>query len=636
MKILIYDVESYKNLFCVTFYDYNTKEINVFKMTEVWDDTKELINFIKGCDYLVGYNNKKYDDIILNYIIKHKPDAEDIYKLSNLIISNRNTNWRDLPEDIAKNTHNFNFKSIDLMKLLGFDKLKIGLKNLMVKMNWHIIQDLPYKYDSILEPDEWKEVIKYNLNDVLFTNELCIKCSPELNFRFGLEKIYNLDLLSSSNANLGDKLLNKLYAEKSGKELYEFRDLRTVRHNIEFKNIIDDKISFVTPEMNKMFEVIKSYKYHSHIPAKDELYDLIFKGKRYTIALGGLHSANPPKIYKQSTDYKIVSCDVGSYYPQILINRNAYPEHLGKEFIPIYENIKNDRIKAKKEKGSKSVEAESLKILLNQVFGKLGFEHYWLQDLKALYNITINGQLYLLILIEQLEINNFEVIAANTDGLEVIVPNNKLELYYSICKEWEEKYNYSLEYIYYSNLVINNVNNYISIESSDSPGSPNKVKEKGLFLTHRSKISIADELKRAKDKPIIAESLFQYFINGIKPIETIKNCNNIFDFCMSEKADNKFQMEYHKIKIIDEQPIVNIEILQKTNRYFISKSGGSLIKRNKENNKFSRQAGGNNIRLLNEYIEQDIKYYDIDTTYYMKETMKIIQNISNNFQTNLF
>jgi DNA polymerase elongation subunit (family B) len=63
-------------------------------------------------------------------------------------------------------------------------------------------------------------------------------------------------------------------------------------------------------------------------------------------------------------------------------------------------------------KVGKDTEAYVLKILVNSVFGKTLFEHHWLYDPLVGLRVTINGQLYMLMLIEKLTLAGFKVISA--------------------------------------------------------------------------------------------------------------------------------------------------------------------------------------------------------------------------------
>ncbi len=86
------------------------------------------------------------------------------------------------------------------------------------------------------------------------------------------------------------------------------------------------------------------------------------------------------------------------------------------------------------------------------------FPNHWLYDPLCALRITINGQLYLLMLVEALVKNGFKVISANTDGLITLVPKVRSELYKNICSEWEKKTNFDLEYTYYKKYIRRDVN----------------------------------------------------------------------------------------------------------------------------------------------------------------------------------
>ena len=127
---------------------------------------------------------------------------------------------------------------------------------------------------------------------------------------------------------------------------------------------------------------------------------------------------------------------------------------------------------------------EALKIVVNAIFGKLGDENGPLLDLKALYATTINGQLYLLKLIEMLSIKGFQNVSANTDGIITEIPIERYDEFVSICKEWEALFNFQLEFTKYHKYVCYAVNDYIAIKDSYVDTlNEDDIKKKGLFLT---------------------------------------------------------------------------------------------------------------------------------------------------------
>lgn len=79
----------------------------------------------------------------------------------------------------------------------------------------------------------------------------------------------------------------------------------------------------------------------------------------------------------------------------------------------------------------------------------MGFPDSPVHDIKALVSVTINGQLFLMMLIESLVTNGIRAISANTDGIVSIVPKDKSDLYYKLCEEWSKIVNFELEFTHY-------------------------------------------------------------------------------------------------------------------------------------------------------------------------------------------
>ena len=92
------------------------------------------------------------------------------------------------------------------------------------------------------------------------------------------------------------------------------------------------------------------------------------------------------------------------------------------------EDIKRKIKELKEELAHHDVNQAGKKIQINGSFGKFGSKYSKLYSPNMLLATTITGQLTLLMLIEQLELNNIPVISANTDGLEYYCPRDKIDL----------------------------------------------------------------------------------------------------------------------------------------------------------------------------------------------------------------
>ena len=616
-NLYVFDIECFTNYFGVTFKNIKTKEVtnyiiyHSYQSDKSKNDLTELYNFIKinKQKWLVGYNSKSFDNQILNYIytqyeifsmFNEKILCTDIYDFMMSIINNGNTEYK----------YRLPFQSVDLMKVGNVDKK--SLKLVAVNLNWPVIQDLPFKVDSLIKDENLEKLFKYNLNDVEITERLYYKLIDDINVRWEVGQKYGIDLMSEPDSGMANRLLEKMYSEASGIPIKDLREMRTNRPIIHYENIVFPDIKFNTPILQDLLQEIRSQKYFKNQPYFNK--SVIFNGVKYKLGIGGIHSDDKAGIFEATNDMHITDCDIASMYPNLIINNNLYPAHLSRLFLDLYKKIVQQRLEAKKL--GKETEAYVLKILVNSVFGKTLFEHHWLYDPLVGLRVTINGQLYMLMLIEQLVLAGFEVISANTDGLVTLVPDETRGRYWEICEKWSINTNFTLEFTKYSKYVRRDVNNYLVIKTIDS-----KVKEKGVFLQYEE-----TSLRQGVDKPIISKALYNLFVHNI-PIETtIYEEQNIYSFCTAKKTDKKFTNEFHTL----ENSLHKIEELQPTVRFYVSTNGGTLYKVNKNNNKYINYCVNRKVTILNNnYNNKDIKDYNIDYGYYIKEAKKIIDEIIN-------
>jgi hypothetical protein len=193
----------------------------------------------------------------------------------------------------------------------------------------------------------------------------------------------------------------------------------------------------------------------------------------YRMGIGGLHSSESCQAVSADTEHVLIDLDVTSYYPAILLNQGLYPKHIGPEFLTVYRQLVEDRLAAKKA-GDKTV-AESLKICVNGLFGKLGSKWSIVYAPELMIQITLTGQLAVLMLIEALEGPGVQVVSGNTDGIAVRLRRGKRDWAQARVKEWEETTGFSLEQAEYDSLYSRDVNNYIAVKTDRT------VKLKGVY-----------------------------------------------------------------------------------------------------------------------------------------------------------
>lgn len=602
-----YDIECFKNLLAFTFVNVEDEgDSHIFCIGLGRNDRGALCSFLENEISLIGYNNHSYDDPILRFIqLNNLPNllAEVFAFSSKLIDDNYRSNDKILEYRYPKNSP-FLWTSVDLMRILAFDKLGISLKQIAINLKWKKIQDIPIDPNEKVLEEQLQTILDYNLNDVLITKKLYEELAPIRELRENLSEIYKVNLNSASDSRMANLILENIYQNELRMDIRNVRNMRTPREKVLLGDCIAKFVSFQTPQLQELLDRISSmYVYsYNNFRYSEKLY---FANNSFALGIGGLHTEDVPAIFETDSEYVIQDMDVASYYPNLIINNEFYPEHLGKDFIRVLKKITAERISAKKA-GDKT-KADGLKITINSIFGKLGSEHFWLLDPKQFLSTTLSGQMGLLMLIESLHLNGIDVISCNTDGVVCKIKRNKLDDYYRVAKEWEQKTNLELEFTLYKKYIRRDVNSYITEKEDGS------TKEKGAFLKDI-------DLKKSYHMPIVPKCLYAYFIKGIPVKETLENCDDIMEFCISQKTGKNFEMELHTAK--------GIEKLQKTNRFYVSKKGGVLYKKDRYSNKMIGLYVGRTISLLNDYNSSiPFSEYEVDFSFYEKETQKIIDEI---------
>lgn len=607
MKIFAFDIESFRNLFTATFV--NVDDVNdVFTFYAGIDnyDYTPLIEFLKDEMTLVGYNSDSYDTPMLRFILTNKQEGltKKLFELSGKLIDD---NYRS---DVAIRKLRYpskkaeSWKTIDLMRILAFDRMGISLKQTAINLKWHKIQDIPLDPLSPVRKEDVPLIMEYNMNDVLITKRLYEEIEPLRKLREELGKIYKVNLNSASDSAIANILLEKIYAQELNANMTHIKSLRTQRNKVLLKNCVAPFVHFETQQMNDMLDRVSTTYVYSHLNYRySEKFS--YGGCNFVVGVGGLHSEDTAGEFVSDDEFLIQDMDVASYYPNLIINNNFYPEHLGPDFIKVLKRLTEERLDAK-HKGDKT-KADGLKITINSIFGKFGSNTFWLYDPKQLLSTTVSGQMGLLMLIEKLTLAGISVISSNTDGVVCKIPRKLLDKYYEIAKEWESKTGLELEFTPYKKYIRRDVNSYITEKEDGSS------KEKGAFLTHI-------DLKKSYKMPIVPKAIYNYFIHDIPVMDTLSQSKDIMEFCISEKSGKQFAVEFHTMK--------GIETLQHTNRFYISTKGGTIVKRSTVSGKMIGLFVGNTMQILNDYDESTpFEEYDVDLAFYEKEAYKFIDEI---------
>jgi len=602
-----YDIECLKNLFTATFVNVDDEsDKHVFYIGLGKEDYSEILQFLNNQMALVGYNCQSYDDPMLRFLIVYKGDKvnSELHKLSAKLVDDGYKQDKVILALRYPKTFTYPWHSIDLMRILAFDKLGISLKQVAINLKWHKIQDMPIDHNTSVHINELDMILDYNLNDVLITKRLYEEITPIRELRNQLSKIYSVDLTSASDSRVANIILESIYANEMKIDIRQLRDMRTSRDKVFLGECIAKFVKFKTPSLNEVLDRISS-NYVNRFNNYRYSETVYFANCKFALGIGGLHTEDVPGIFITDDKYIIQDLDVASYYPNLIINNNFYPKHLGIGFIQVLKRITQERISAKK--AGDKVKADGLKITINSIFGKLGFEHFWLLDAKQMLSTTVTGQLGLMMLVEDLYLNGIQVISANTDGIVCKIPRELEGKYYEVTKNWEKETSLELEFTQYDKYIRRDVNSYITVKKDGS------TKEKGAFLKEV-------DLKKGYHMPIVAKALSAYYVSGVPIKKTLYDCRDIMEFCISQKSAPSYSIELHTSK--------GIQPLQKTNRFFITKRGGALFKKDNFSNRRVGFYVGRLVRILNDYDPNlPFEDYQVDLSFYEKEVMKIVDEI---------
>jgi hypothetical protein len=191
-----------------------------------------------------------------------------------------------------------------------------------------------------------------------------------------------------------------------------------------------------------------------------ETLNVVINGFQYDYGTGGIHGAKQG-VHSSNDEYQIYSYDIASMYPNVSIQNKLFPEHLDILFCSVYEGLYRER-KSYDKKDSRN---KALKLALNGTYGASNDQYSPMYDPKFTMSITVNGQLLLSMLIDDMiEQLGADVLMCNTDGFEFIAKKSDADMVAQIVKSWENVTKLEMEGELYKKMLIRDVNNYLAIK----------------------------------------------------------------------------------------------------------------------------------------------------------------------------
>jgi hypothetical protein len=608
MKKVLYDVEIYKNCFLCSIKDYDTKQIIVWEISQRKNDFKAIKEFFGGFKgFLVSFNGIHYDNPMILWLLKNGGKGsvskflEDLKQWSDTII--RTDFWWNDPE-LKQYKYQNQWTDIDLFlywsKMLRLSK-KISLKGLGIQLGYPVVQELPFEPSMSLTFDQIDDLIEYNsIHDLGILELLLENMEEEVKLRSYIRKEYGINCMSMDAPKIASEVLLKTYCEETGESPWDVRKYR-----------FEDNTKLSLPEINFRLPIFQQLYYEMCNATRSFNKEIVVlfneTALKISYGIGGIHSVNDNEQYYQNSDNLIITSDVASLYPSLIINYKLirFPVILEK-----YKQIKADRLIAKKEKNK--VKDSFLKLILNATSGLIDNKHGWLYYPEGAMKLRLIGQLILTVTIERLVIANFKVLSVNTDGLEVIVPREREEEYYEIVDQVGKEFDLIFEHEQYKKIIYQNVNSYVA-ETKEG-----KVKQKGLFVEQPILTNSVDFL-------IIPKALNAYYIRGENVENFVKNHKNIYDFCCSKKVDKSYNVTWTTPEGITSKQ-------QRLNRFYASTKGGYIFKNRDDSQSHLLKASG--VTIYNN--KKDNFPDDVNYVFYINQINTIIRELDNCGQLQMF
>ena len=535
-----FDIETYPNYFLIQFL-FKGKYVVAFEKrnNQPFQQLTELA-FICQNFVLVGFNSNSYDIPMLRHFLSANATNDSLYKLSKDLIENE-MRWWDIKDRYSHNDKLF-INTYDLIEIAP-DPNKISLKMYSARRLGERLQDLPYEPHQKLTDEEIAVVYNYCIKDITNTHSLKCDLHTEIDMRKFMSQQFSMDLRSLSDAQIGERVTIQLVEKRLGRRLPQPMNYR----GKILRYFAPQYIKFSTDLLTDVLETVNNAEYLVDKSGSPSIPDSVAQLKirigttDYKLGIGGLHSQEKAQTIICDENHRLRDVDVDSFYPRIIINNRYAPKSIGEAFLEVYElELVNPRLEHKKrssdpnlspaERAEQKQLANSKKIVINGLYGKLGSPYSKVYAPELMISVCLTGQLSLLMLIERLELAGIKVVSANTDGIVMYYSDEQTSLVNTIVCQWEKDCNFTTEDTFYHALYSANVNNYIAVKSDENCQIIKGAKRKGSFADHWFTDKSNFKLKTTPDFLICRNAVVNYLTKGVSIEETVKNCTDIRQF----------------------------------------------------------------------------------------------------------
>ena len=456
------DIECYRNYFLVKMKDAISKASRDFQLLPGHPlDIPGLIRAL-SVSQIITFNGQSYDVPMLTLALTGVDNAI-LKQASNEIIVGNLRSWQFYER--------WNLKAprwIDHIDLFEVAPGAGSLKMYGGKMHSRRLQDLPFPPDASIELFDRPVLREYCGNDLDTTLDMLATFPEQLALREQMTAEYGVDVRSKSDAQIAEAVMKQLLPFKP--------EPPAIAAGTQFYFRAATWLKFISLNL---LEVLARSPFTINgsggvtMPAVLDNLEIKIGSSIYRMGIGGLHSSESAAVHLADSSYSLRDVDVTGYYPSLILLTGIFPQQIGPEFQNIYRGWVETRVVAKRAGNKKK--ANSFKTLTNGTFGKLGSPWSIFYAPTEMIQVTVTGQLALLMLIELLEACGVSVVSANTDGVLIKCPRHLEWLRDDIITTWQAQTGLETEAVNYRLIASRDVNNYIAIDETG------KAKLKGAY-----------------------------------------------------------------------------------------------------------------------------------------------------------
>ena len=405
--LVFYDIEVFPNLFLVNWKVEGEGKPVVRMINPKPIEVEELMRY-----RLVGFNARRYDNHILYAAGMLGYNNEQLYDLSQRIISgDRNAFFGEAYNVSYTDVYDFSAKKQSLKKW----EIELGIHH----------QELGLPWDQPVPEELWTKVAEYCDNDVIATEEVFHHLKGDWTARQILADIAGMTPNDTTNS-----LTTRIIFGKERKPKLVYTDLTTGE---QFG-------------ASKKSDVINSFPEYEFVNGKN-----MYRG--VDLGFGGYVYAEPG-MYGN-----VALLDVASMHPNSAINLNAFGEYTQnfKDILDARIAIKHkDYESAKKmfggrlepylsDKDSASALAQALKIAINSVYGltSANFDNPFRDNRNKNNIVALRGALFMKTLQDEVQARGFTVAHVKTDSIKI--PDATPEIIQFVM-DFGQKYGYTFEH----------------------------------------------------------------------------------------------------------------------------------------------------------------------------------------------